>query len=122
VKAIQWLSGESWPKSSSASVRREGNRLAFPRVTRGGKNPEISLGLRINLEVDNETAIPRPLSGDIGNAIRQQQPILLTAVVVTNGHWLSDVIAGAFLGASIGWMTVLLLPQALPTASTPVDA
>jgi len=31
------------------------------------------------------------------------------AVVVTNGHWLSDVIAGAFLGLSIGWMTVLLL-------------
>jgi len=29
-------------------------------------------------------------------------------VVVTNGHWLSDVIAGAFLGASIGWMAVRL--------------
>jgi membrane-associated phospholipid phosphatase len=30
------------------------------------------------------------------------------SVTVTNGHWVSDVIAGAFLGASIGWMTVVL--------------
>jgi membrane-associated phospholipid phosphatase len=44
--------------------------------------------------------------------------LLCGGVVVTNGHWLSDVIAGAFLGASIGWMTVLLLgSQALPTPS-----
>lgn len=27
-------------------------------------------------------------------------------VTVTNGHWVSDVIAGVFLGACIGWMTV----------------
>ncbi len=40
--------------------------------------------------------------------------LLCIGVVVTNGHWLSDVIAGAFLGASIGWMTVLLVgPQML---------
>ncbi len=31
------------------------------------------------------------------------------AIVVTNGHFVADVIAGAFLGASIGWMTVRLL-------------
>lgn len=31
---------------------------------------------------------------------------LVAAVVVTNYHWLSDVIAGGFLGASIGWLTV----------------
>lgn len=37
--------------------------------------------------------------------------LLLAAVVVTNGHWISDVIAGAFLGWSIGWMTVLLHAQ-----------
>jgi membrane-associated phospholipid phosphatase len=30
-------------------------------------------------------------------------------VVVINGHWVADVIAGGFLGASIGWMTVRLL-------------
>ena len=35
--------------------------------------------------------------------------LLCAGVIVTNGHWLSDVIAGAFLGASIGWMTVLVL-------------
>jgi membrane-associated phospholipid phosphatase len=29
-------------------------------------------------------------------------------VTVTNGHWVSDVIAGIFLGASIGWMTVAI--------------
>src|SRR5258708_4318051 len=34
---------------------------------------------------------------------------LCSGVVITNGHWLSDVMAGVFLGASIGWMTVLLL-------------
>jgi len=34
--------------------------------------------------------------------------LLCCGVVVTNDHWISDVIAGAFLGASIGWMTVAL--------------
>ena len=44
--------------------------------------------------------------------------LLCGGVVVTNGHWLSDVIAGAFLGASIGWMTVLLTgPQMLRALS-----
>lgn len=33
---------------------------------------------------------------------------LLSSVIVTNGHWVSDVIAGSFLGVSIGWMTVKL--------------
>lgn len=32
--------------------------------------------------------------------------LLIAAVVVSNYHWLSDVIAGAFLGISIGWSTV----------------
>jgi membrane-associated phospholipid phosphatase len=31
-----------------------------------------------------------------------------TALVITNGHWVADVLGGGFLGASIGWMTVLL--------------
>jgi membrane-associated phospholipid phosphatase len=31
------------------------------------------------------------------------------AVVITNSHWVGDVIAGVFLGVSIGWMTVRLL-------------
>lgn len=34
---------------------------------------------------------------------------LISAVVITNYHWLSDVIAGAFLGMSIGWATLRLL-------------
>jgi membrane-associated phospholipid phosphatase len=34
--------------------------------------------------------------------------LLCVAVVVTNYHWIGDVIAGAFLGTSIGWMTVQL--------------
>jgi membrane-associated phospholipid phosphatase len=52
-------------------------------------------------------------------APRLRLPSVLLAVllcggaVVTNGHWLSDVIAGAFLGASIGRMTVLLLRSRL---------
>lgn len=33
---------------------------------------------------------------------------LSVAVVVANYHWISDVIAGAFLGVSIGWSTVRL--------------
>jgi len=49
--------------------------------------------------------------------------LLCCGVVVTNGHWLSDVIAGAFLGASIGWMTVRLLDsQALRTPSADPSA
>lgn len=34
--------------------------------------------------------------------------LLCVAVVVTNYHWVGDVIAGVFLGTSIGWMTVRL--------------
>jgi len=34
--------------------------------------------------------------------------LLCVAVVVTNQHWVGDVIAGTFLGISIGWMTVRL--------------
>jgi membrane-associated phospholipid phosphatase len=34
------------------------------------------------------------------------------ALIVTNGHFVSDVIAGGFLGFSIGWMTVLLWQRA----------
>jgi membrane-associated phospholipid phosphatase len=30
------------------------------------------------------------------------------ALIVTNGHFVADVIGGAFLGVSTGWMTVLL--------------
>jgi membrane-associated phospholipid phosphatase len=37
---------------------------------------------------------------------------LCAAVVVTNDHWVGDVIAGAFLGVSIGWMTVKLQARA----------
>lgn len=34
---------------------------------------------------------------------------LLADVVITNYHWLSDVIAGAFLGVTVGWSTVRLM-------------
>lgn len=35
--------------------------------------------------------------------------LLCAGVLVTNYHWVGDVVAGAFLGVSIGWMTVRLL-------------
>lgn len=35
--------------------------------------------------------------------------LLSAAVVIGNYHWLSDVIAGGFLGVTIGWGTVALL-------------
>ena len=31
--------------------------------------------------------------------------VVLSGMLVDNFHWLSDMLAGAFLGASIGWMT-----------------
>jgi membrane-associated phospholipid phosphatase len=34
--------------------------------------------------------------------------LLSFAVVMNNYHWVGDVVAGAFLGSSIGWMTVRL--------------
>jgi len=43
--------------------------------------------------------------------------LICGGVVVTNGHWISDVIAGAFLGASIGWMTVSMLGSHVRVAS-----
>jgi membrane-associated phospholipid phosphatase len=33
------------------------------------------------------------------------------ALIITNGHFVSDVIAGGFLGATVGWMTVLLMKR-----------
>jgi membrane-associated phospholipid phosphatase len=36
--------------------------------------------------------------------------LLMAAVLITNYHWLSDVIAGTFLGGWIGWLTVRLRP------------
>ena len=42
--------------------------------------------------------------------------------ILTNGHWISDVIAGGFLGISIGWMTVLLLRPELPPSSASSSA
>jgi hypothetical protein len=43
--------------------------------------------------------------------------LICGGVVVTNEHWVSDVIAGAFLGASIGRMTVLMLGSHMQLAS-----
>jgi membrane-associated phospholipid phosphatase len=38
------------------------------------------------------------------------------ALIIDNFHWVSDVIAGAFLGVSVGWMTVRLQTvTSLPT-------
>ncbi len=34
--------------------------------------------------------------------------ILMCAVIAANWHWVSDVVAGAYLGATIGWMTVYI--------------
>ena len=33
---------------------------------------------------------------------------VMCVLIVTNFHWVSDVIAGAYLGVAIGWMTVRL--------------
>jgi len=41
--------------------------------------------------------------------------LLSIAVVIGNYHWLSDVIAGAFLGASVGWSTVELQTKGIPS-------
>ena len=40
--------------------------------------------------------------------------VVCIAVVVGNYHWLSDSIAGAFLGVSIGWMSTALLDVSIP--------
>jgi membrane-associated phospholipid phosphatase len=34
--------------------------------------------------------------------------LVCIGVTITNGHWVSDVMAGMLLGASIGWMTVVI--------------
>ena len=43
--------------------------------------------------------------------------LLCVAVVLTNDHWVGDVIAGAFLGVSIGRMTVALKAPSRETFS-----
>jgi membrane-associated phospholipid phosphatase len=45
--------------------------------------------------------------------------VLSGCVVAGNYHWVSDVIAGAFLGVSIGWSTVRLFsPKVAPLLSS----
>ena len=34
--------------------------------------------------------------------------LIAVALVLTNSHWVSDVIGGGFVGALVGWMTVVL--------------
>ena len=41
------------------------------------------------------------------------------ALVIDNFHWLSDVIAGCFLGVSIGWMSVLMIRIDVLSAGRP---
>jgi membrane-associated phospholipid phosphatase len=41
---------------------------------------------------------------------------IAVALIITHNHWVSDIVAGAFLGGSIGWMSVLL--GRLPTRRT----
>jgi len=56
---------------------------------------------------------------------RWRVPVMTLAVVVSAGmvacnyHWLSDVLAGAFLGVTIGWMTVLFTAVSVPDAKYP---
>jgi len=46
--------------------------------------------------------------------------LLITLLVVGGFHWLSDTIAGAFLGVAIGWVAATLgRPEATSLASTP---
>jgi membrane-associated phospholipid phosphatase len=40
--------------------------------------------------------------------------VLCAAIVVTNLHWLGDMLPGIFLGVSIGWITVRLRASAHP--------
>jgi hypothetical protein len=67
---------------------QEENRLAVCRRALGRENPEISLGFRINLHVDDEAPVPRPLTGLIDKAIRQQRLILPAAA----GGFLIEII------------------------------
>ena len=37
---------------------------------------------------------------------------LVALLVVTNSHWISDIIAGTFLGGTLGWLTSATMPDA----------
>ena len=39
---------------------------------------------------------------------------VMSAILIDNFHWLSDMLAGAFPGSSIGWMTVRLQSATSP--------
>lgn len=36
--------------------------------------------------------------------------VLVALLVVTNSHWISDIIAGTFLGGTLGWLTSATMP------------
>jgi hypothetical protein len=44
--------------------------------------------------------------------------LLCVAVIVTNDHWVGDVVSGVFLGTFIGWMTVHGTHRPPPKAGT----
>jgi len=45
--------------------------------------------------------------------------LVAVAIILTNGHWVSDVIGGGFLGAFSGWLTVRRLSPAGPMIGPP---
>ncbi len=98
--------GRAWPDPTYIQ-----NRLYGFRLLHGGPHWESfpSGTAAISAAIASVLWIVAPRWRAVGALIVF---LVCVAVVVTNGHWVADVIAGAFLGASIGWMTVRLAAPA----------
>jgi membrane-associated phospholipid phosphatase len=101
--SLKHIFGRAWPDPTFVQEHRYGFHLlrgdtywdAFPSST-----TTVSLAiLSVLWMLKPRWAVPVTLL----------VALLLVALVIGNYHWLSDVIAGIFLGVSIGWATVRLL-------------
>jgi membrane-associated phospholipid phosphatase len=94
--------GRAWPDPAYIQ-----NQVYGFHVLRGGPRWESfpSGTAAISAAIASVLWIVMPRSRVLGAVI---VILLCFAVVITNYHWVGDVIAGALLGTSIGWITVQL--------------
>jgi membrane-associated phospholipid phosphatase len=100
---LKRIFGRAWPDPTYVQNHLYGLHL-LPGETTLGSFPSGTAAIAASIA--SVLWIVTPRSRVLGLLI---VVLLSGAVVVGNYHWLSDVIAGAFLGTSIGWSTVRLL-------------
>ena len=94
-------------RAASALDHSASSRAGSIREKRCGRSSTLRLSLnlfpqRACLPIGTAPALDRPDARILCGA---GVLAVAAAILVTNAHWLTDVLAGGFLGAWVGWMT-----------------